>query len=216
MVPATSFTHKYQVKILTEAFRRNGWNFQLEYYKDLKKLIAQVEQGSLDGDSPRGINFAAGDAHPGYVKIDSVLYSIETGAYTTEPLPIIDWDSLADLNMPVGYVTGVFLHENELGERITPDNLIGLKTRADGFAALSDGQIKVFVMVNHTNAMEMIRSDRFKDAGIRRVAVLNAVDVCAYFTQKHQALAPVIAATLKQMKTEGLFDKCLEETMEGR
>ncbi len=104
VTPRDSFLSVLQSKILMEAFRRNGWELDIQYYADNTKLVRLVEMGLIDGEVLRESTFADNGMHPGYVKVAVETVAGESGAYATADLPISDWKSLAELNRPVGFV----------------------------------------------------------------------------------------------------------------
>jgi len=207
------FPYEYHIKVLTEAFKRNGWTIRIDYYPDVQKLIHEVEKGVLDGDAVRSEFFNELHPSPGYVKVDMNWLAGESGAYATRALPVKGLDDLAALNVPIGYTQGVKLNEKALNKIIAPDNLIAFETQEAGFTALSEGKIMIFVALNKHRVRRLLQTDTFKGADIRCLATFLQTKACTYFAKKHAHLAPILANTLRQMKQEGVIDRYLMDSM---
>lgn len=211
--PPNSFLSVLQSNVLVEAFQRNGWKLEIQYFSDNVKLVRLVEMGLIDGEVLREGTFADNGTHPGYVKVAAETVAGESGAYAIADLPVSDWKSLAELSVPVGFVLAEKFNANPLRIILLPKNMIGFKTRLKGFRALVRGEIQVFVMADHYHAMEMMRDPEFANTGIKRLAILSRFEGNAYFAKKHAALVPVLEQTLRVMKRDGTCDRILLEVI---
>jgi len=211
--PLDSFPFTLQRRILTEAFRRNGWSLDIRYYEDRTLLTRLVETGALDGDALRSMAFARDPAHRGYVMIDAPTVSGECGAYAVRSLKVTDWASLAGLNPPVGYVVGETVVANPLGEHVPAERLRGYPAWVDGLRALMRGEIAVFAMVNDYYVRQQLRTPEFRDSGIHRLTVLARSEVRAYLSPARAAMAPALERTIRAMAQDGTIERFLLECM---
>jgi len=209
----TSFIGRYQSRVLTEAFRRNGLTIEFVEVHNRQALIDMVEKGLLDGDARRVTDFTQAGNYPGYVKIDEQTYTLAIAAYSKTPYKAESWADLGRLGVSVGYVQGVKIVEKQLGENVPPDLIKQYPGRLEGMRALSKGDVAVMIIANQYRAWEILKTDEFHDSGIQELAMLEKTGMCPYFSKKHAALAPVIANTIRQMKREGVLQQILMEVM---
>jgi len=192
--------------VLTEAFQRNGIKFKLEAVPALR-AIELVNTGVADGDAFRIYEF--GEANPNYFRIEEPYYSLDFVGFAAKPdIQLDGWASLKEGHYRVGYRAGVKKMEDNLVGFIDEDKLITVPGDAtEGFKMLTAGRFDVFVTT--PEAVALIQSNNFKD--VYNAGVLDATLIYPYLHKKHANLAPQIAATIKEMKEEGLLERYREQ-----
>lgn len=212
-VEESSFIAEFHNKILVEAFRRNGLTCEIVIVPDLQTLSKMVDAGELDGDTRRVKNFAKNGDHPGYVRINESVLSLEIRPYSLSEYSIESWGDLEPLELTVGCIKGSELVEHSL-ERHAPDTPVWrFDSRLEAMQALRDGGVQMVIVANQYLAREILQLKEFKNSEIHELPTLRKIDIYSYFFRKHAALAPVIAKTLRQMKKDGTIQKFLLEVM---
>lgn len=213
VVEDSTFTGRYQKRVLTEAFRRNGLTLEIIHPEDVSKLAPMVDNGQLDGDTQRVGYFARSGDHPGYVRIDFSTFSLEIKAFGRQAYRAETWADLGRLNARIGYTQGIENVAKSLRKHAPHALIRAYSDRLTGMRALRDGYIDIFVIANQYHARRILHMDEFHRAPIHEVVTLEKIDMYAFFARQHARLAPVIARTLRRMKREGIIDYYLQELL---
>lgn len=183
-----------------EAFKRIGLNFKLVYPGSAQRALVMANENG-DGDANRiaGIKKIAPDLTENLILIPEPARSIKFYVYSKEPISVVNgYQSLAHLRN--GFRVGAkILEKNIPGQRTILPNATRL------FQMLDDGRLDTVVELPFI-ADKLIKENNYSE--IVKIAT-PIVDQPAYgfIHKKHHALAPKIAKALKEMKTDGVFEK---------
>lgn len=207
LVKENSFTHKLQKLVLTEAFKRNGLNYSVNYVPP-RRALYMVNEGLVDGDAQRNINFTQNGENPNHIQIAESTYSIQWTAYTTNAnINIKRWEDLKGKNYTVAYRSGNRLSEQNLVGEIDKDRLLPMKSRRQLLNMLATKRVDVAIIANQFNVQEILSENPERYAEVKTLGVLTESEVCAYLHVKLKHLAPQIAKTIRDMKSEGLLSQ---------
>lgn len=212
-VEKSTFIAQFHNKTLVEAFRRNGLTCEIVMVPDLQTLSEMVDEGVLDGDTRRVKNFAKNGEHPGYVRIDESVFSLEIRPYSQSEYPIESWSDLGRPGLTLGYIKGSEFVEHSLEKHAPQTPARRYDSRLEAIRALRDGEVQIVIIANQYLAREILQLEEFQDSGIYELPALAKIDIYSYFYREHEDLAPVIAKTLRQMKKDGTIQKFLMEGM---
>jgi hypothetical protein len=194
--------------IYTEAFKRLGMAFRMEYYT-LARGAAMVEQGLADAELSRVYEY--GVDRPYLLRVDESIVDLGFSIYTAKPG--LRMDRLEDLRATqylVEYRRGLLLCENTLKPLVAPERLSDVPTREQGLKKLLAGRTDLYCEID-VYVQQELHMPEFKDlpnvANVRKLVSLGkSVPTFPYLNKKHAELAPRLAAVLRQMKAQGLME----------
>lgn len=190
--------------IYTEALRRLGYTLRYVDYP-ARRSSAMSDRGLVDGEIHRVADY--GSAHPNLVRVEEPHFAMTFAAYALPPLELDNgWRALGAGGRRVAFRVGVRKCEQELPRVVDPDHLTPVPNAALGLRQLTSGRADVFVDVDDV-VQAALASPEFKGTPVRRVALLEQVNVHAFLHKRHRALAPRLAAVLARMKREGLIER---------
>lgn len=194
----------WSLRIYKEAFRRLGIPLQASFYP-LARRAALVDEGTIDGDGARVHGFGA--AHPNLVRVEEPVMDLDFALYTANPtLRLQRLEDLAASGLLVEYRRGILLCENSLKSLLPPERLSDVTSEQQGVKKLLTGRTDVYCELDSV-VKQALGSPEFKSAGgIRKVLNIGHLQTYPYIHRKRADLAPRLAATLKQMKAEGLIE----------
>ncbi|MCV2370252.1 substrate-binding periplasmic protein [Roseateles oligotrophus] len=203
----SSFIGGWTRKIHREAFRR--MQVPMEFTQaPLKRISLMAEQGTIDGELSRAPAYGA--AHPEMLLVDVTLMEASFSIYTAKPMPAVG--RLEDLrdkgNLQGAYTRGVLGCENVLQPMFAPNRLTAVPSAKNGLAMLAIGHADFFCD-SSTGMLNALKADGGRK-GLQAHKLFDLgpkVALSPYLHKRHAALVPVFAATLKQMKAEGLFER---------
>ncbi len=200
-----SFVAKWYGRIYLEAFRRLGLRVDLVSYPT-QRIGVVLDQGLIDGEAARARIYA--DAHPELIRVDESLFDVTFGLFATNPaVELRRVEDLAAQKLRVGYRRGVLVCENTLVPVLPADQLADVTRVDQGLMMLAAGRSDVFCDNDIAVASALDVPELKGVTTIRQVLVLNVVPLYPYLHRRHAVLAPRLAATLKQMKAEGLIER---------
>lgn len=209
-VPKDQGIGKWGYLVFDEAFRRLGMELDYQVYPP-KRATELAVAGEVDGEVARHAQYA--ETYPSMVRVDEVIISMKQVAFAKDPLlKLENWDSLKGTNYRVDYRRGEQISEVRLPPVVKPENLNAVTDHIQGLKKLAAGRTDIYVGPADTVA-PLLQTAEFKDAGIHMAGVLEEILSYPYVHQKHADLAPKLAAVLKQMKAEGLFEQYLKQVM---
>lgn len=200
----TTYGSRWVTLIFTELFKRLGVPLRLENYT-LARRAALVEEGSADGETSRV--YAYGNQHPHLVRVEESLVDLSFALYAANPA--VRLERLEDLRASsylVEYRRGILLCENTLKQAVPAERISDVPTQQQGLKKLLAGRTDLYCDLEAYIRQEL-QSPEFKGTSIRKaISVGNAVPTYPYLHKKHAALAPRMAAVIRQMKAEGLIE----------
>jgi len=208
----TTFGGQWMRRIYAEAFRRLDIPLQWEIYPT-KRLTLMLEQGAIDGEVQRGAGYAA--AHPQLVRVDEPVTVGQFALFVVHPTLRLDRiEDLPATNLRAEYRRGVVVCEKVLKQWQAADRLFDVTTTEQGLQNLLQAPPGQLVHCDTELAVtSALYSDRFKrEKTIRKLLVLDEpAPMFPYLHRRNAALAPRLAAVLRQMKAEGLIARYRSE-----
>lgn len=208
----SSFAGRWIGLIYGEAFRRLGIPMKISVYPILR-LSMSSDRGDVDGDVARVHAYAA--AHPELVRVEESVLTVQLALYTADPaLSLRRLEDIPSADLRATFVRGAAVCEKSLKPWMAAGRLVDVN---------DDGQALKMLLARRTDVHcttdlgveNQLRLPEFKGVStIRPVLVLGeAVELYPYLHRRHAALAPRLAATLRQMKAEGLIEAYRAEAM---
>lgn len=201
----TTWGSRLGLLIYTEAFKRLGIPFRMEYYT-LARGASMVEQGFADGEFSRVYEY--GDSRPNLVRVEESIVDLSFSLYAAKPsVHLARIEDLQSAKYLVEYRRGLQLCETTLAPLVPAERLSDVPTREQGLKKLLTGHTDLYCEID-VYVQQELHSTAFKGvANVRKVVGLGkSTPTYPYFNKKHAALAPRLAAVLKQMKAEGLME----------
>jgi polar amino acid transport system substrate-binding protein len=203
----SSFVGRWTRMIHREAFRR--MQVPMEFTQaPLRRITMMAEQGAIDGELSRAPVY--GEAHPEMLLVDVMMMEAAFSIYTAKPMPGVKRiEDLRDRgNLQGAYTRGVLGCENVLQPLFASNRLTAVPTAKNGLGMLAIGHADFFCD-SSTGMLNALRSDAGRK-GLQPYKLFDLgpkVALSPYLHKRHAALVPVLTATLKQMKAEGLFER---------
>lgn len=190
--------------IYQEAFRRLGIRLEVVTHS-LARRTALLEAGAIDGEMARVR--AYGDAHPELIRVEEPVYDFSFALFTADPgLRLDRLEDLGSRPLVVDYRRGVLLCETRLRELVPPERLADVLTTEQGVRKLLAGRADLYCDLDMSYVEEALEDPELRRTpGVRRVLRFASLPVYAYLAERHAALAPRLAAVLREMKAEGLI-----------
>jgi hypothetical protein len=201
----TTYGSRWAKLIYNEVFKRLGIPYQLENYT-LARRAALVEEGAADGETSRVYSY--GDNRPNLVRVEESLIDLAFSFYSANPAVRIDrLEDLRTTNYLVEYRRGILICENAVKQFVPAERISDVPTQRQGLKKLTAGRTDLYCDID-VYVLQELGSPEFKDGPkVRKVISLGkSVPTYPYLNKKHAALAPRMAAVLKQMKAEGLIE----------
>lgn len=183
--------------LVKEAFARAGLNVELLTLPSERGLISAAS-GQTDGD----INRVAGlsKEYPELVQVDESNMTYEFMAFTRrKDISVRGWDDLRELD--VGFITGWKIFENN----VTAKTVAKVDNPAQLFTLLEKDRVDV-VLFDRWGGAYQLRQLGCTDAVVMEPPLATR-DMFLYLNRQHQALAPQLAQALRDMKSDGTYDR---------
>ena len=206
----TSFQGQWVRRIYSEAFRRLGVPVALPAIP-LQRMTEMLDRGEIDGDVGRVQ--AHGLAHPELVRVEEPMYDVLFGLYTLNPaIELKQVDDLAAKPWSATYVRGVAICERLL-KSLPPGNVTAIATDEQGMEMLAMKRVDFYCSANHTMS-DVSSRERYRHLPPPRLALsMGTVPLYPYLHRRHAALAPRLAAVLREMRAEGQIERFRLESL---
>jgi polar amino acid transport system substrate-binding protein len=209
--PETSFVGKWQRQIYAEAFKRIDLRAEFVTFPP-PRLSVLVESGEVDGEMTRTIEYGA--AHPTLVRADESVFSIVFAVYSAQPGVQADGLKAIPAGSVVEYRRGVLGCENMLKPLAQTIQLSDILTTEQGLKKLVSRRTDFYCDVDLAVLNEMSTAKASEFAAVRKMFNFsNTTPLYPYLNKKNAAIAPRLAAALKQMKAEGLIERYRRDAM---
>lgn len=211
--PDSNFQGQWVRRIYAEAFRRLGIPMEVRIIP-LQRLTEMLLRGEIDGDVGR--LHSHGQTYPDLVRVDESMYEIVFGLYAIDPtLHLKRIEDLAARPLRAVYVRGVAVCERLLKPYIAPEDLSSLVIDEQGMEMLALGRAHVFCTANHSIA-DLSSRERYRGLPPPRLVWPlsdGTMPLYAYLNRRHAALAPRLAAVLREMRIAGVIERLRLESL---
>jgi len=212
--PLESDLAKLTTLILTEAFKRLGYGYEVESYPQ-KRSIDLMKTGQVDGDATRVYGFNKKGDYPYYVRVNVSHATIFFDAFVTDPkIKITSWEDLKKGNYRVGYLAGVKFSEQHLIGFIDEDHLISQpNSNLSGLKQLLYGRTDAYIYADGSRAKNDLadeglqKIEKSKKVTITFAGHVDRINLYPYLHKKHEPITDILTATIRNIKKEGLFEK---------
>jgi polar amino acid transport system substrate-binding protein len=194
----------YNDVIVKEAFRRMGIEARTVVEPSERSLV-NADKGIDDGNMVRIAGLEA--IYPNLVLAPEKISDFDFAAFTMKTsVEIAGWESLKPYN--VGIVRGwKILEANIVGTK----SLSKVKDPEVLFSLLTHDRADL-VVFDRTQGLALLRSRRIE--GVRALTpLLTKREMFLYLNRRHAALAPGFAATLREMKRDGTFQRIVDDVL---
>ena len=187
--------------IAGEAFRRAGVKLRLVKLPAERALI-NANLGIGDGD----LNRIAGleTQYPNLISVPEKLMDFTFAAFSKDATLPARWDAIRA--RPVGYIKGWKIYEQQLAGA---PNLIAAEDAGQMFRLLNRDRIDV-ALYERWLGLALIRQQGIKDVHTLEPP-LATKEMVIYLHTRHAALVPKLAAALRAIKAEGLYQRLYNE-----
>lgn len=191
--------------IYQEAFKRMGIPLVPGFYH-LARRAALADEGVIDGEGGRVHGYGA--AHPNLVRVEESIINVSFALYTANPeLRLKRIEDLSASSVRVEYRRGLQLCENMLKPLLPPERLSNVTSELQGLQKLLAGRTDVYCDIESIVKQGLTAVELKGATSIRKIFTIGNLETYPYLHKKRADLAPRLAATLKQMKAEGLVEK---------
>ncbi|MBV1959925.1 MAG: transporter substrate-binding domain-containing protein [Pseudomonadales bacterium] len=187
-------------KVMKEALSRVGFDLKVVVLPAERSLL-MAKSGGVDGEllRTRGIE----PNYPDLIRVAEPVADVEFVVFSLQPdNQIKDWASLKDKTIAV--VTGMKIIEKNIPEG---SHVSKVRNTSQLFAMVKNGRVEYAAFVRD------IGESFLKVNGIKGVfashSALSSVPTYTYLNEKYRDLAPKIAQSLREMKSDGTFQKIL-------
>jgi len=210
---SNSRLYKVSDAVLSEAFKRLGFEFKLMTYP-AKRGPVEVNAGRVDGDAHRIHGFNDDNTYPDLVRVEESLQSIDQSVFArSETIRVDGWESLAAYE--IIYLAGIKLMELGLDQAGVPaKRRIAVFNIDRAFELLASGRGDLVIVSASTGRATM------KKLGISSGTIhllsppLVVVNFYPYMHRRHESLAVKLAGVLREMKRTGIHKRLVDSVVE--
>ena len=206
------YTDRWMRRTYTEAFRRLGVPVRFVGFP-LQRLSTMLEQGSIDGEMLRARGYAA--AHPNLIRVDEPVLAVGFALFAVNPAYALKrLEDLPGSGLNGLYRRGVLFCEDALKPLLPADRLADITETSQGLHMLLAGRADFLCDID-VAVQNSLYSNEFKPGTLLRkmLEMGTAMPLYPYLHPKRAALAPQLAATLKQMKAEGVVERYRQDAL---
>jgi len=187
--------------IAGEAFRRAGVRLRLVKLPAARALL-NANDGIEDGDLTRITGLEA--QYPNLVRVPEKLIDWEFAAFGRDPALPAHWETLR--THPVGHIRGWKIYEQQLAGA---PHVVTAEDPAQLFRQLQLKRIEV-ALYARWQGLSWIQRQGLTDVHLLE-PLLARREMFIYLHKRHAALVPKLAAALRAIKAEGLYDRLYRE-----
>lgn len=184
-----------------EAFRRAGVRLRLVKLPAERGLL-NANAGVEDGDLTRIAGLEA--QYPNLVRVPEKLIDWKFAAFGKDAALPARWETLR--TRPVGHIRGWKIYEQQLAGA---PQVVTAEDPAQLFRQLQRDRIEV-ALYAHWQGLSLIRRQGLTGVHALEPALATR-EMFIYLHKRHAALAPRLAAALRAIKAEGLYDRLYRE-----
>ncbi|MRW82865.1 hypothetical protein GJ698_02010 [Pseudoduganella sp. FT26W] len=199
------FAARWLALIYTDAFRQLGVALEIRSFP-AARASAEAAAGNVDGELARSYDYAA--VQPDLVRVAEPTLLAETVAYARRADVRLapGWSSLRDTSFRIEYRLGYPVIARKLTTVVPADRLTDVRNAETGLRKLVLGRSDVYVDNAYT-VESLLQRPEFRDAGIRRAAVMERGGIHAFLNKRYADLASRLSVVLKKMRDSGQIER---------
>ena len=195
--------------VYTEAFRRLGYELDIQYHPTGQECTHLSQRGLVDGELSREKRYAR--KHKKLVRLTYPHYQTSYHALSWIPeLEIYGWQSLKNRLFKVAYQRPDKTLERKLTREVPLDKLTAVDDLAAGLELLKEKRVDAFV-VDELELGAVKKHPLHERGRIAIAGIMEKYSAHAYLHNKNGHLAKPLSITLYEMKKEGLLDQYLSD-----
>jgi polar amino acid transport system substrate-binding protein len=209
--PEDSFLGRWVRQIYTEAFRRVGVPVDIAVLPVLR-LSLMADRGEIDGDVARVHGYGA--AHPELTRVEQPVMEAQRILYGVEPgWTLKDAQALVGSTRTAVFVRGVSTCETLLKAVLPPAQVVDVSSDVQALNMVLGRRTDLFC-TSDVGLQGLLSRPEFRHVnGLHAVLDAGTQPYYPYLHRRHAALAPLLAAALRQMKEEGLINRYRAESL---
>jgi polar amino acid transport system substrate-binding protein len=209
--PEDSLVGLWLRQVYFEAFRRLAIPLRFEVHP-VKRLGVLLSQGELDGEAVRGRDFGAD--LPEVVRVEESVWDSVFALYTANPSLVLKrLQDLPATGWRGAYPRGVVECERALAPLLSADRLIDVQITEQAVSMVGAGRADFVCGIDMVVLAAMPGPTEGKAPLRKLIDIGEPVPLHPFVNRKHAELAPRLAATLRQMKAEGLIERYRHEAL---
>ncbi len=201
--------YKVSDALLTEAFKRLGYEFRLLTYP-AKRGPVEVNAGRVDGEAHRIHGFNDDNRFPNLVRVDESIQAVDQSVFArSEKIRVNGWESLADYE--IVYLAGIKVVEAGMDRAGIPKERRRLAYNIDRvFELLAGGRGDLTVVSASTGRATMEKLGISSEVIHLLSPPVVVIELYSYMHQRHRLLAKTLGAVLKEMKDTGRHQQLID------
>jgi hypothetical protein len=201
----STFSGMWLRRIYVEAFRRMEVPLEFAIFPTVR-VSSELDRGNVDGEPVRVHGYA--DTHPNLVRVEEPVFDVVFALYAADPaLRLSRLEDLPATTLLGDYRRGVGVCETALKRWLPAARLSDVTTTAQGLKKLLARRTDLYCDINLVVTTELAMPEFSGTDKVRRLLDVGTLALYPYLHKRHAALAPRLAATLRQMKAEGLIER---------
>lgn len=209
--PEGSPAMRWLQTVYDEAFRRVGRAVVLRTYPGAR-LTLLVDRGELDGDVARVGNY--GSQHPQQLRVDEPVIRGRLALYAASAnVQVPDLAALETAPYNLVHVRGAVACDRVLAQGGGHLRRTEVESDEQALTMLLAGRVDLYCTTD-AEMMALLSQPRYREWPVpRRLLVVGTTPYYLYLHRRHAALVPALAAALKQMRAEGVFERVSAQTL---
>jgi hypothetical protein len=205
------FAARWLQLIYSDAFQQLGIALEIHTFP-AARAAAESAADNVDGELARSFEYA--DTHPNLIRVPEPTFFANTIAYAVRADIKLEprYDSLRDTGYRVEHRLGYPIIARKLAVVVPPANLSEVRNAETGLRKLVLGRSDIYVDVEDT-VESLLLAAEFREAGVRKVAVMDRGPVHAYLNRRHSQLVPRLAAVIKKMRDGGQIERYRQQAL---
>ncbi len=197
-------------KVYSVAFGRAGKRVKISPMPSERALI-EANAGRLDGDATRFGNARVENQYTNLIRVQEPLLVSNTSAFSIRfSAEIRNWSDVAELSPGIVYVRGYKLIESRLSAMELQARAFRVADHAKALRFLMAGRADILISTESA-VRTFLGEPEFRNAGIRRIGVLERDSPYLYLHKRHAELADRLASVLRQLKADGTYRVMFQE-----
>ncbi|MBI9088944.1 MAG: hypothetical protein JEZ12_07000 [Desulfobacterium sp.] len=201
--------YKVSYAVLSEAFKRLGYEFRLLTYP-AKRGPVEVNAGRVDGEAHRIRGFNDDRRYPNLVRVDESIQAIDQSVFArSKSIRVNGWESLA--NYEIIYLAGIKFMEAGMDRAGVPQSRrIPVYNIDRAFELLAGGRGELVVVSASTGRATMEKLGIPSEVIHLLSPPLVVIELYSYMHKRHSGLAVALGDLLKEMKDMGLHKRLVD------